>query len=80
MDGEYALRHDCGHQQPRTEQDGRTVRVPELGQDLPHDGEEVVCAYADSEELGQLRGDHNQSHPVDVTEEHRLAEEVRDKT
>ena len=34
---------------------------------------------ADPEELAELGGDHDQRNPVDVAEQHRLAEEVRDE-
>ena len=39
--------------------------------------EEVVRPDADPEELAQLGRDHDQRDPVDVAEQHRLAEEVR---
>ena len=39
--------------------------------------EEVVRVDADPEELAELGRDHDQRDPVDVAEQHRLAEEVR---
>ena len=72
--------HDCRRQQPRAQEHGRPVRVAERRQNLPHDGEEVVRADADPEELAELGRDHDQRDPVDVAEQHRLAEEVRDET
>jgi hypothetical protein len=67
---------DRRRQQHCAQEHGRPVRVAQVRQNLPHEREEVVQPDADPEELAQLGRDHDQRDPVDIAEQHRLAEEV----
>ena len=52
---------------------------PEFDHDLLHRGKEVVRSDIETEQFLDLTGDHRHGDAVDVSQEHRLPEEVADE-
>ena len=76
-DGQEPLHGQRDDQQPRAQNHRGAVRVAELRDDLADDREEIARRDADTQELAELGCDHDQRDAVDIPEQHRLAEEIR---